>query len=209
MEVINYSQTIDNSHFWSDLKQIIYYIELAGDEKVVTPLKEFIITGLKNTLTEGYELKQLHPRFFRRTPYFLNIPLMIMFVENFYNSEQFITNITNTINNGINLKKKEIDKMERVEVYKKLDTERDYQDLRWSVRREDNGTPDEEKPPSEWINYMEYHLSKAKEAVYLLKNEEAMAEIRKVSALGIRAMELHGCPDRIIPKSLLKSDDHE
>ena len=32
--------------------------------------------------------------------------------------------------------------MERKEVYNRIDTERDYQDLRWSPRREKNNTPD-------------------------------------------------------------------
>jgi len=93
--------------------------------------------------------------------------------------------------------------MERTEVYKRLDTERDYQDLRWTPRRETNGTPDEQKPPAEWINYMEFHLSKAKEAVYFLRDEEALAEVRKVAALAVRCLELHGCPERVIPEELL------
>lgn len=96
--------------------------------------------------------------------------------------------------------------MERQEVYKRIDTERDYQDIRWTPRREKNGTPDEEKPVAEWINYMECHLAKAKEAVYFLKDEEALAEVRKVTALGVRAMELHGCPERVIPEELLNQE---
>jgi len=91
-------------------------------------------------------------------------------------------------------------KMERTEVYKRLDTERQYQDLRWSPRREKNGTPDEEKPIAEWINYMEYHLAKAKEKVYFLEDEAALAEVRKVTALGVKCMELHGCPERDLGK---------
>lgn len=93
--------------------------------------------------------------------------------------------------------------MERQEVYKRLDTERDYQDLRWTPRREANGTPDEEKPVAEWVNYMEYHLQEAKNAIYNLNTEEALAQVRKVTALGVRAMELHGCPERKIPTDLL------
>lgn len=93
--------------------------------------------------------------------------------------------------------------MERNEVYKCLDVERNYQDLRWSPRREANGTPDEQKPPAEWINYIEYHISKAKERIYHLSDEEALAEVRKVAALAVRCLELHGCPKRIIPNELL------
>jgi hypothetical protein len=58
------------------------------------------------------------------------------------------------------------------------------------------GTPDEEKPVAEWINYIEYHLSKAKEKVYHLDTQAALAEIRKVTALGVRTMEIHGAPER-------------
>lgn len=87
--------------------------------------------------------------------------------------------------------------MERQEVYKCIDGERDYQDATWSPRRLALGIPDEEKSIAEWINYMEFHLQKAKESVYYLKNEEALAEIRKVTALGVRTMEIHGCPERM------------
>ena len=92
--------------------------------------------------------------------------------------------------------------MERKDVYDRIDTEREYQDLRWSTRRTADGTPDEDKPVAEWINYMEYHLSKAKEAVYHLKTDDALEEVRKVTALGVRAIELHGCPSRVIPPHL-------
>ena len=94
--------------------------------------------------------------------------------------------------------------MERQEIYKRLDSERDYQDGRWGTRREKEGTPDEEKPVAEWINYMEYHLQKAKERVYHLDTQGALHELRKVSALGVRAMEIHGCPERIITAVPLK-----
>ena len=96
--------------------------------------------------------------------------------------------------------------MLRKDVYKCIDKERNYQDLRWSPERTKNGTPDEEKPPAEWINYIEYHLSKAKEMVYYLKDEEALAEIRKVAALAVRCLELHGCPERTIPEDLLNNE---
>ena len=88
--------------------------------------------------------------------------------------------------------------MKRIEVYEILDGERQYQDLRWTEGNRENGIPDEEKSVAEWISYMEYHLNKAKNKVYHLNKEEALAEIRKVTALGVRAMEIHGCPKRII-----------
>ena len=39
-------------------------------------------------------------------------------------------------------------------------------------------------------------MKQAKEAVYNLEDEEALAQIRKVVALGVRALMIHGCPER-------------
>lgn len=124
-----------------------------------------------------------------------------------FDLEEFVGVIQNTLHNNIDLKPRF--KMERREVYERLDAERQYQDMRWTPRREKNGTPDEEKPPAEWINYMEFHLAKAKEKIYYLEDEEALAEVRKVTALGVRAMEIHGCPERIIPEEFLDGDENE
>lgn len=88
--------------------------------------------------------------------------------------------------------------MERTEIYKRINGERDYQDANWGTRRQLDGTPDEEKPVAEWINYIEYHLTKAKERIYHLDTESATHELRKIAALAIRAMEIHGCPERVV-----------
>lgn len=93
--------------------------------------------------------------------------------------------------------------MKRSDVYKYLDTEREYQDLRWGSQKNGNDIPDEEKPIPEWINYMEYHLMKAKEMTRSFDYKAALNEVRKVTALGVRCMELYGCPERIIPDELL------
>lgn len=82
--------------------------------------------------------------------------------------------------------------MEREEIYSLIDSERNYQDLKWK----NSDVPDSEKPIPEWISYMKFHLSKAKDKTYRLENNEALAEIRKVVALGICALEVHGCPRR-------------
>lgn len=97
--------------------------------------------------------------------------------------------------------------MERIKVYQLIDGERDYQDSRWGVRRDEEGTPDEEKDVAEWINYMEFHLLKAKNSVYYLDREGALAEIRKVTALGVRAMEIHDAPARIIKLDVAPTND--
>lgn len=96
--------------------------------------------------------------------------------------------------------------MKRSDVNNHINDERDYQELRWSKRNEEMGIPDDQKPVAEWINYMEFHISKAKNNIYHLNKEEALAEIRKVTALGVKCMEIHGCPRRVIPKDLLKEN---
>lgn len=94
--------------------------------------------------------------------------------------------------------------MERKEIYKRIDGERDYQDVMWTPRRALNGVKDEEKPPAEWITYIEHHLQQAKKNVYYLNDNLVMDELRKVAALAVRCMELHGCPEREVP---VKIDD--
>ena len=89
--------------------------------------------------------------------------------------------------------------METQEVYKRIDGELEYQNQKWVVRREANGTPDESKPPAEWLNYIQKHVNLANDAVYNLDDEEAMAQIRKITALGVRALMIHGCPERKFP----------
>jgi hypothetical protein len=113
-----------------------------------------------------------------------------------YKEAAFYVMLLRTIKIGFNLTNGM--KMQRTDVYKRIDGERDYQDATWVARRTADGTPDEDKPVAEWINYIEYHLSRAKERVYHLDTEGALAEIRKVTALGVRTMEIHGAPERII-----------
>ncbi len=90
-------------------------------------------------------------------------------------------------------------KMEKNDVYNRIDGELDYQIIKWTERNIINGVPDEEKDVPEWINYIEFHLSKAKNAIYRLNKEAALAELRKVTALGVKCMMIHGCPERKLP----------
>ena len=50
---MNY-RTIPNSHFWSDLNEIINAFDFNS------PNKEYLIIGLKNTIEHGYELKSIN-----------------------------------------------------------------------------------------------------------------------------------------------------
>ena len=47
-----------------------------------------------------------------------------------------------------------------------------------------------------------YCLNKAKENNYDFNDEETINNIRKITALGVRAMEIHGAPLRKIPVKL-------
>ena len=75
--------------------------------------------------------------------------------------------------------------MEREEVYKLIDGERDYQDGKYPHMKE----MDEATPVANWILYMEYQLTDAKYAIYNLKPALALEHIRKVTALGVACME--------------------
>ena len=204
MEQVNYVQAVPNSHSFGSLANIIahYNYERMRDYKKASKesLREYFLIGFKNTKKRGYEIQQFGERR-NDGPVFLLIQNILKYLNKpDFDLKEFVDVLQNTLYNNIDLKCKI--KMERKEVYDRIDTERQYQDLRWTPRREKNGTPDEEKPIAEWINYMEFHLAKAKEAVYFLNDKEALAEVRKVTALGVRCMELHGCPEREIPEEL-------
>ena len=215
-------QTVPDSHYWTGLEGIIISIDfdikyhatererkeriknseypIADMYEPLTP--EYLIIGLRNALKNGYELKYNNKTKITSQVYFNSIKNIIEHLEETDWTPKFLIQVIQaTINNGYDLKCER--KMERQEVYRCLDTERQYQDLRWTPRREANETPDESKPPAEWINYIEFHLNKAKEQVYFLNEEETLAELRKVAALAVRCLELHGCPERNIPNDLL------
>jgi len=85
--------------------------------------------------------------------------------------------------------------MKRKKVYKLIDGERDYQN---TVRIENEGDTrdDKEKCVAEFLIYMENKLAEAKDNVYKLDIQGALASIRKVTALGVAAMESHDTPAR-------------
>jgi hypothetical protein len=213
----NYMHVIPNSHFWTDLNQIVNSIEYelqrrkveaTKDDRIIggtiylgEPLtKEYIIIGLNNTLKNRYKLKPIFNSEDIKVvksdnPIFTTVDQMIKYVESEdYAENMFYVMLNATIAAQINLTNGM--KMQRNDIYKRIDGERDYQDANWGSRRQMDGTPDEEKPVAEWINYIEYHVSKAKDKVYHLDTVGATAELRKVAALAVRAMEIHGCPER-------------
>lgn len=83
----------------------------------------------------------------------------------------------------------------RIEVYNAIDGERSYQN-----EQRGNAKRHEDQPamtPGEYILCMEKCLADARDAWYKPDGGVAcMQHIRKVSALGVAAMELHGAPPR-------------
>jgi hypothetical protein len=80
----------------------------------------------------------------------------------------------------------------RANVYEAIDREREYQDARWG------GVPhDARESVGNFLIYMERYLQKAKDAyVDASHSTEALREIRKVAALAVACMEVHGAPRR-------------
>ena len=77
--------------------------------------------------------------------------------------------------------------MEKKEIFKKVDSEISYQDL-----KEKNNN----KSISDYIIKIEHHLNEAKNSKYYNYNEECLSRIRKIAALSIQCLEDFGCPER-------------
>jgi hypothetical protein len=83
--------------------------------------------------------------------------------------------------------------MDRKDVYKLIDGERDYQDRKWKDGRP---TDDVTTPISAWIIYLRFQLEEAMNAVYFLKEDEALEHIRKIGALSVACMEYNNTKAR-------------
>jgi len=189
----NFMQVVPNSHFWTDLNQILMCYDTRPDELT----NEYLQTGLLNTLKNGYNINGHYEPNPKVVTFFDTVEGMIRYVNHdSYSLSEFINTISNTILKGLNLVGSK--NLRRSEVYKRIDAERDYQDLRWNTNIREEDVPDEDKPVAEWLNYIEYHLTKSKLANYHLNKDESLTEIRKVAALAVRALEIHGCPERIV-----------
>lgn len=90
--------------------------------------------------------------------------------------------------------------MKRENVYKLIDSERDYQDSRWDdhleTRSGKNDILDRDKSIAEWLTYIEFHLAEAKHSVYALESKRAKESIRKIAALAVACLENNECPAR-------------
>jgi hypothetical protein len=205
-----YCQSVPDSHWYTDLKQIVYSIEydLKRKKEESNPesqtryggeplTKEHIIIGLNNSIKHGYKLKPTFKEDIKvsKTDIFISIEQMLEYVggEDF-TFDGFLSLLHATIENEVNMTNGL--KLDRRDVYKRIDSERNYQDFRWNTNLREGDVPDEEKPVAEWLNYIEFHLLKAKNSNYHWNKEASLAELRKVAALAVRAMEIHGCPER-------------
>ena len=84
----------------------------------------------------------------------------------------------------------------RPRVFEAIDSERTYQKLKWGT--------DEKNPVASYLTFMRYHMARAEElASTLHTHEEALHQIRKVTALGVACMEEHGAPLRDLDSALL------
>jgi hypothetical protein len=82
--------------------------------------------------------------------------------------------------------------MKREEVYRALDSEREYQINRWGGESHDN-----KKSVGDFIVYMETHLQKAKEHYSSDDfSNQTLDELRKVTAIGVACFEVHGVSAR-------------
>jgi hypothetical protein len=96
-------------------------------------------------------------------------------------------------------------KLTRAEAFSILDSERDYQEMR--IQRDGstalpsaNAVVDHFHTPEEFLLYMEHYLQEARTTASTVWGPEAKAQVmdklRKVTALGVAAIEANGCPRR-------------
>ena len=79
----------------------------------------------------------------------------------------------------------------RADVYNAINGERNYQDAKW-------GGPEQDKLRSvgDFLIYMSQYIVRAKRTYTEGNEKAALEEIRKVTALGVVCMEVHGAPER-------------
>lgn len=77
---------------------------------------------------------------------------------------------------------------ERSKVYQAIDSERDYQDVKWPGHKHEVGA---------YITMLDVYVANAKESWIENRGDyAALEEIRKVAALAVACMEQHSAPIR-------------
>lgn len=81
--------------------------------------------------------------------------------------------------------------MERSEVYKIIDEERDYQEWRWP-------RPAHNHSITEYLVYMRHYVNKALDKVSTSDGDKvALEDVRKIAALAVACMEENGAVGRM------------
>jgi hypothetical protein len=90
-------------------------------------------------------------------------------------------------------------KLTREEVYKLIDTEREYQGLRWNQNTTITGG---NHTPTEWLVFIQDYLTEAMHVSTRQPAQECdpiiMANLRKIAGMCVAAMEELGCAPRDI-----------
>lgn len=85
----------------------------------------------------------------------------------------------------------------RTEVYNAIDSERDYQETRWNST---TTTSEGKHSFEEWFTYMEDYITEAKHILSRESKQNADKRtqhiMRKITAMGVAAMEQLGAPRR-------------
>lgn len=81
--------------------------------------------------------------------------------------------------------------LKRTQVYEILDEEREYQDKKWGGKEHD-----EAHSVSDWLIFIRKHLNQAENAIYNSDAKSAMDAVRKITGIGVAAMEAKGSPRR-------------
>jgi len=99
-------------------------------------------------------------------------------------------------------------KLVRSDVYVAIDSERDYQDKRWGSTLSGDREPSDadeggDRTVDEFILYIAgYTNDLVQNASHFADTSSKLDIIRKVTALGVAAMEQHGAPLRVMPIEL-------
>ena len=90
-------------------------------------------------------------------------------------------------------------KLSRKKVYKLVNEERDYQNDKWHI------TDQSEYKVSDWLTMIKKYLNDAENATFNVNKDEAMNAIKKITSLGVAAMEQMGCKTRKEIKDEIKN----
>jgi hypothetical protein len=91
--------------------------------------------------------------------------------------------------------------MERTEVYKLIDGERDYQDSLATLRNWSEADRNPAQSVGDFLTLMDVYLHKAQVAYADNPGDTAALDVvRKMAGIAVYCMEEHGAPPRVIAK---------